>query len=353
MPEETGLPFASRHAGRMHACGHDAHVAMLTGAARLLAQDRASLPGDVVFMFQPGEEAFGGAEVMLREGMPEVDAAFALHVAPLIPTGMIGTKAGAIMASFDDFVIEVRGRGGHASMPHDCIDPIPVASEIVQAMQSFVTRRVPATDPGVVTFAQIHAGTTNNVIADSVRLTGTMRALSDRTRAMMRRRAAAHRRGHRANARSRGTHRDRLRLSRRRERRRLRSLRPRGRLRSPRRTRRPGHAPARDGRRGFRLRPPTCPGRDGAARRATAGHEGPGPCHSSQMMLDEEAMPIGVALHATIASRFLARPSESGLSGPRRARTPRPCPGPIRAFRLAPLPDRALAQVPSHQEHRT
>jgi hippurate hydrolase len=185
MPEDTGLAFESRHADRMHACGHDAHAAMLTGAARLLAARREALAGEVVFMFQPGEEGFGGAAVMLAEGMPDCDGAFALHVAPQIPTGMIGTRPGAIFASFDDFEIEVLGRGGHASMPHDCIDPVPIACEIVQALQSFVTRRIPVNDPGVLTVSQIRAGTTHNVIADSVQLAGTMRALSEHTRDLL------------------------------------------------------------------------------------------------------------------------------------------------------------------------
>jgi len=185
MPEDTGLPFGSKFPDRMHACGHDAHTSMLAGAARILSDRRDSLRGEVVFMFQPGEEGYGGARVMLAEGMPEVDAAFAMHVSPLIPTGMVGTKPGAIMASNDDFEIEILGRGGHASMPHDCIDPVPIACEIVQALQSFVTREIPATDPGVLTVTQLHAGTTNNVIADSILIGGTMRALSERTRTIM------------------------------------------------------------------------------------------------------------------------------------------------------------------------
>lgn len=183
MPEDTDLPFRSTVEGAMHACGHDAHTAMLVGAARLLADRRESLEGEVVFMFQPGEEGFHGARYMIEEGVLEgCDAAFALHITPLLPTGTIATRAGAALASADFFEMTIRGRGGHASMPHDCVDPIPVACEIVQALQSFVTRRVPATDPVVLTITQIHAGTTGNVIPEEAKISGTLRALSEKSR---------------------------------------------------------------------------------------------------------------------------------------------------------------------------
>jgi len=186
MPEDTDLPFRSKRDGVMHACGHDAHTSMLVGAARLLAESREALAGNVVFMFQPGEEGYAGAKYMLNEGLlerdPPVDAAFAIHVAPQLPPGMIGTRSGPIMASADFFEVTVRGKGGHGSMPHDCVDPIPPACEMVQALQSFVTRRIPATDPVVLTITQINGGTTNNVIPESVQLVGTLRALSERSR---------------------------------------------------------------------------------------------------------------------------------------------------------------------------
>jgi hippurate hydrolase len=186
--EDTGLPFASEVDGVMHACGHDAHVAMLAGAARILAARRAQVAGRVVFMFQPGEEGFAGARLMLDEGLLEsagpVDRAFAIHVTPIFPSGTVATRTGTLMASADAFRATVTGRGGHASMPHDAIDPVPVACEIVTALQSMTTRRLPAFDPAVVTVASIRAGTTNNVIPEHAVLEGTVRAISESSRAL-------------------------------------------------------------------------------------------------------------------------------------------------------------------------
>lgn len=193
MPEDTELPFRSRHEGRMHACGHDAHTAMLALAARLLAARREALWGDVLFAFQPGEEGYAGARFMIEEGLLDgvdgegaVAGAFALHVAPQVPTGMVAMRPGVVMASADEFEIEVRGRGGHASMPQDCVDPIPVACELVQALQSFVTRRIAVTDPVVLTVTTLQAGTTDNVIPERAHMTGTLRALSEGARAQAR-----------------------------------------------------------------------------------------------------------------------------------------------------------------------
>ena len=186
MPEDTGLDFASGVDGKMHACGHDAHVAMLVSAARLLAAHRSELAGRVVLMFQPGEEGYGGARVMLSEGLLSshgaVDRAFAIHITPMIPTGLVACRAGTMLASCDEFQIKVIGRGGHASMPHDATDPVPVACEIVTALQAMVTRVVPAFDPVVVTVTRLEAGTAFNVIPESVTCDGTMRSVSEESR---------------------------------------------------------------------------------------------------------------------------------------------------------------------------
>ena len=183
--EETGLPFASQVPGNMHACGHDTHSAMLASAARILCAQRASLAGTIVFMFQPGEEGYHGARFMIEEGLlddPRPDAAFALHIFPTIAGGLVTTRSGALLASTDALNATIRGRGGHAAMPYDAVDPIPVACEAVTAAQAFIARRTPFFDPAILSVTSIHAGTAYNIVPDTVELKGTLRTLSDERR---------------------------------------------------------------------------------------------------------------------------------------------------------------------------
>jgi amidohydrolase len=191
--EDTGLDFTSNNDDAMHACGHDTHTAMLAGAARLLAGRRADLAGRVLFMFQPGEEGHHGARYMLEEGLLEVPdladgtpspitGAFAIHITSALPTGWLSCRGGSIMASADKFLITVTGKGGHASEPHRTTDPVPVACEMVQALQMMVTRSIDVFDPAVVTVGKIAAGTTNNIIPETAHIEGTIRAVSEKTR---------------------------------------------------------------------------------------------------------------------------------------------------------------------------
>ena len=193
MPEDTGLAFASEVDGVMHACGHDTHVAMLASAARVLARRRDRLAGRVLFMFQPGEEGFHGARYMIDEGLLDAtgpagrpDAAYALHVSATVPSGEIHVRPGPLMAAADAIRVTVAGRGGHASAPHDALDPVPAAAAMVGALQTALTRRVDTHQPAVLTITHIAAGTTNNVIPETAFMEGTLRTLSESTRTVLR-----------------------------------------------------------------------------------------------------------------------------------------------------------------------
>ncbi|HOQ21240.1 MAG TPA: M20 family metallopeptidase [Microbacterium sp.] len=180
--EATDLPYAAT-TGTMHACGHDLHTAGLVGAARLLAAHRDELHGSVIFMFQPGEEGQGGAKVMIEEGLLDAAgerpvAAYAIHVAPG-PRGVFATRPGAVAAGSNHLYITVQGRGGHGSQPHQTLDPVPVAAEIVLALQTFVTRSFDAFDPVVVSVTRMSTGDgAINVIPEQVELAATVRNIS-------------------------------------------------------------------------------------------------------------------------------------------------------------------------------
>lgn len=194
MHEDTGLDFGSEVEGRMHACGHDTHTAMLASSAKILSRRRSEMAGRVLFMFQPGEEGYHGAKYMLEEGLLDVPpladgtespvtGAFAIHITSAMPSGMVATRGGPMLASADEFVIRVHGSGGHASAPSHAVDPIPIACEIVIALQTMITRRIETFDPAVVTVGQVHAGTKNNIIPPFAEINGTIRTFSERTRA--------------------------------------------------------------------------------------------------------------------------------------------------------------------------
>jgi amidohydrolase len=177
--ERTGLPYASEIKGKMHACGHDAHTAMLLGAARVLQGMRDELHGTVVLIFQPAEEGPGGAEPMIRQGAlddPRVEMIAMLHVDPRLAPGEVGITPGPVNASTDELHITVHGKGGHGAYPHTAVDAIPAASAIVLALQNIAARETDPLKSVVVTIGTIAGGYRNNVIADEVKMTGTLRA---------------------------------------------------------------------------------------------------------------------------------------------------------------------------------
>ncbi|MBT9476520.1 M20 aminoacylase family protein [Polaromonas sp.] len=180
MQEFNTFAHASQHAGKMHACGHDGHVAMLLAAAQYLAANR-NFDGTVYLIFQPAEEKGGGAREMMREGLFEqfpMEAVYGMHNWPGMPAGSFAVSPGPVMASSNEFKITIRGKGGHAALPHNGLDPVPVACQMVQAFQTIISRNMKPIDAGVISVTMIHAGEATNVIPDSCELQGTVRTFT-------------------------------------------------------------------------------------------------------------------------------------------------------------------------------
>ena len=187
--EENDVDYRSQHAGVMHACGHDAHVTILLGTARMLSEMRERFAGTVKLIFQPGEEGLGGAKAMIADGAlenPKPDAIFGLHVWQDFDLGIVAARPGTAMVGADAFTIAVQGQGGHGALPHRCIDPIAVGAQVVVALQMIVGREVDPTLPGVVTVGSFHAGKASNVIPDTAELSGTIRTVTEGQRDEMR-----------------------------------------------------------------------------------------------------------------------------------------------------------------------
>jgi amidohydrolase len=179
--EETGLPFASEHEGRMHACGHDAHITMVLSAATAINKFKEQLTGNLKFLFQPAEESPGGAKPMIEEGVmehPHVDYAVGCHVWPLLPQGQIGVKAGPIMAAADQFDIKILGKGGHGAMPHLCVDALEIGTQVVNALQRIVSRHTNPLESAVLSVCRFQSGTAFNVIPGEAILSGTTRTFN-------------------------------------------------------------------------------------------------------------------------------------------------------------------------------
>ena len=187
--EKSGVFYASKNKGVMHACGHDSHMAMVWGAAMILSQLKDELPGSVKFLYQPSEEDQpGGAAPMIAAGAldnPKVDAIFGLHVDPTIPVGRIGFRTGPMMAHVDDFNLTVLGKSGHAARPHETVDAVVVASELVTAIHQIPSRKVNPLDPVIITIGKIDGGTARNIIADKVTIFGTARSLDEKLAAQL------------------------------------------------------------------------------------------------------------------------------------------------------------------------
>ena len=186
--EKSGVSYASKVAGKMHACGHDGHTAALVGAALILNELKSEFSGVVKFMFQPAEENYGGAEPMIRAGVlenPRVDAVFGFHLWGSVQENKAQISSGAVMAGVDSFDLEFIGKGGHGAHPHTAIDPVVMAAKFITDAQTLVSRRLKPVDAGVVTIGAINAGTTYNIIPQNATLKGTVRFLNDKTQKIL------------------------------------------------------------------------------------------------------------------------------------------------------------------------
>jgi hippurate hydrolase len=188
--EETNLAYASKTPGKMHACGHDGHTAMLLGAARYLAETR-NFAGDAVVIFQPAEEGGAGAAAMIRDGLMDrfaIDQVYGMHNGPGIPVGSFAIRPGPIMAATDSIDIRIEGRGGHAARPHKCIDSVLVGAQLVTALQSIVSRTIDPLESAVISICEFHAGNARNVIPQTAELKGTVRTLTPEVRELVEKR---------------------------------------------------------------------------------------------------------------------------------------------------------------------
>jgi hippurate hydrolase len=188
--EQTNLPYASKTPGKMHACGHDGHTAMLLGAARYLAETR-NFAGTTVVIFQPAEEGGAGAAAMIKDGLMDrfgIEQVYGMHNGPGIPVGQFAIRPGPIMAATDAIDIKIEGLGGHAARPHKCIDSVLVGAQVISALQSIVSRTVDPLESAVISICEFHAGNARNVIPQTAELRGTIRTLTEEVRSLVEKR---------------------------------------------------------------------------------------------------------------------------------------------------------------------